>query len=139
MVNMYKTILVPIDMSHVVEGKANIDLAAQHAADGAKIILLSVVEEIPTWAAAQLPANIIEDSFETVRTEMKAIANASGMKLDVEVRSGHSYNTILDVAKENNVDLIIIASHSPGLQDYFLGSTAAKVVRHANCSVLVVR
>jgi nucleotide-binding universal stress UspA family protein len=136
---MYKTILVPIDMSHVIEGKANINLAAQHAADGAKIILLNVVEEIPTWAAAQLPANIIEDSFEAVRTEMKAIANASGMKLDVEVRPGHSYNTILDVAKEKNVDLIIIASHSPGLQDYFLGSTAAKVVRHAKCSVLVVR
>lgn len=136
---MYKTILVPIDMSHVVEGKANINLAAQHAADGAKIILLNVVEEIPTWAAAQLPANIIEDSFEAVRTEMKAIAKASGMKLDVEVRPGHSYNTILDVAKEKNVDLIIIASHSPGLQDYFLGSTAAKVVRHAKCSVLVVR
>ena len=139
MVNMYKTILVPIDMGHVVEGKANINLAAQHAADGAKIILLNVVEEIPTWAAAQLPANIIEDSFEIVRAEMKAIANASGMKLDVEVRAGHSYNTILDVAKENNAELIIIASHSPGLQDYFLGSTAAKVVRHANCSVLVVR
>jgi nucleotide-binding universal stress UspA family protein len=136
---MYKTILVPIDMSHVVEGKANINLAAQHAVDGAKIILLNVVEEIPTWAAAQLPANIIEDSFEAVRTEMQAIANASGMKLDVEVRPGHSYNTILDVAKEKNVDLIIIASHSPGLQDYFLGSTAAKVVRHAKCSVLVVR
>ena len=136
---MYKTILVPIDMSHVVEGKANINLAAQHAADGAKIILLNVVEEIPTWAAAQLPANIIEDSFEATKTEMKAIANASSIKTEVEVRAGHSYNTILDVAKEKNVDLIIIASHSPGLQDYFLGSTAAKVVRHANCSVLVVR
>jgi len=43
------------------------------------------------------------------------------------------------VAKEKDVDLIIIASHRPGLQDYFLGSTAAKVVRHATCSVLVVR
>ena len=139
MVNMYKTILVPIDMSHVVEGKANINLAAQHAADGAKIILLNVVEEIPTWAAAQLPADIIDQSFDAVRNDMKAIANASGMKMEVEVRAGHSYNTILDVAKENNVDLIIIASHRPGFQDYFLGSTAAKVVRHADCSVMVVR
>ncbi|MBT8435166.1 MAG: universal stress protein [Gammaproteobacteria bacterium] len=136
---MYKTILVPIDMGHVVEGKSTIDIAAQHSAEGVKIILLNVVEEIPTWAAAQLPANIIKDSFETVKTEMKAIATASGIKMDVEVRAGHSYNTILDVAKENNVDLIIIASHRPGLQDYFLGSTAAKVVRHADCSVLVVR
>jgi nucleotide-binding universal stress UspA family protein len=59
--------------------------------------------------------------------------------MDVEVRSGHSYKTILEVAEEKQVDLIIIASHRPGLQDYFLGSTAAKVVRHARCSVLVMR
>ena len=43
-----------------------------------------------------------------------------------------------DVARQQ-ADLIIIASHKPGFQDYFLGSTAAKVVRHAPCSVLVVR
>jgi nucleotide-binding universal stress UspA family protein len=97
---MYKTILVPIDMAHVVEGKANVDLAASHCAQGSKVILLN---------------------------------------MDVDVRVGHSYDTILKVAKERNVDLIIIASHRPGFQDYFLGSTAAKVVRHANCSVLVVR
>ncbi|MFT5506879.1 MAG: hypothetical protein ACI8XC_004607, partial [Gammaproteobacteria bacterium] len=36
---MFKTILVPIDMAHVVEGKTNIDIAAQHASEGAKIIL----------------------------------------------------------------------------------------------------
>ena len=61
------------------------------------------------------------------------------MKMQALVRTGHSYKTILEVAKEKDVDLIIIASHRPGLQDYFLGSTAAKVVRHADCSVLVVR
>lgn len=136
---MYKTILVPIEMAHVPEGKANIDLAAQHAAEGAKIILLNVVEDIPNWAAVELPAGLLEQSIETAQSELKAIATAAGLKMEVAVRTGHSYNTILDVAKEKDVDLIIIASHRPGLQDYFLGSTAAKVVRHANCSVLVVR
>ena len=136
---MYKTILVPIEMAHVAEGKANIDLAAQHAAEGAKIILLNVVEDIPNWAAVELPADLLDKSLESSQEELKAIANATGMKMQVIVRTGHSYNTILEVAKDNNVDLIIIASHRPGLQDYFLGSTAAKVVRHADCSVLVVR
>jgi len=136
---MYKTILVPIDMSHLAEGKANIDLAAQHAATGASIILLNVVEEIPNWAAVELPAGLLDKSLEASQTELKAIATAAGVKVDVEVRTGHSYNTILEVAEKKNADLIIIASHRPGLQDYFLGSTAAKVVRHANCSVLVVR
>ena len=136
---MFKTILVPIDMAHVAEGKANIDIAAQHAAAGAKIILLNVVEEIPIWAAAELPANLIPDSLSRAKKELSTIANATGQKLEVDVRDGRSYKTILEVAKEKQVDLIIIASHRPGLQDYFLGSTAAKVVRHATCSVLVIR
>jgi len=136
---MYKTILVPIDMAHVAEGKANIDLASQHAAAGASIILLNVVEEIPNWAAVELPSGLLDKSIHSSQSELKAIAAATGMKMKVEVRTGHSYNTILEVAEEENVDLIIIASHRPGLKDYFLGSTAAKVVRHANCSVLVVR
>ena len=136
---MFKTILVPIDMAHVVEGKANIDIAAQHASAGAKIILLNVVEEIPTWAAAELPANLVGDSMKRAQAELKAIANTTGMSMEVVIRSGHSYKTILEVAKENQAELIIIASHRPGLQDYFLGSTAAKVVRHATCSVLVMR
>ena len=53
---MYKNILVPIDMAHVAEGKAIIDVAIDHASEGAKIILLYVVEEIPNWAAVSLPA-----------------------------------------------------------------------------------
>jgi len=136
---MYKNILVPIDTGHVVEGKSIIDLAVKYSADDAKITLLNVVEDIPNWAAVNLPADLIDKSIETVQSELKAIATASGGKMDVEVRTGHSYNTILDVAEEKNADLIIIASHRPGLQDYFLGSTAAKVVRHASCSVLVAR
>jgi len=136
---MYKTILVPIDMAHVAEGKAIIDIAAKNAAEDTKIILLNVVEDIPTWAAVEIPKDIIDKSLESTQTNLRAIATASGIKMDVEVRTGHSYNTILDVAKEKRVDLIIVASHRPGLQTYFLGSTAAKVVRHADCSVLVVR
>ena len=136
---MFKTILVAIDMGHIAEGKSIIDIAAEHAAKDAKIILLNVVEEIPSWAAIELPSDIIEKSLKSSQQDLKAIVNASGMSMQVEVRIGHSYSTILDTAEDIGADLIIIASHRPGLQDYFLGSTAAKVVRHAKCSVLVVR
>ena len=136
---MYKTILVPIDMMHLAEGEAIVKLAASHAAQGSKIILLNVVEDIPNWAAVNLPVGVLDRSVESTKAELRAIAKASGVHMDVDVRTGHSYDTILEVAKEKDVNLIIIASHRPGLQDYFLGSTAAKVVRHANCSVLVVR
>lgn len=136
---MFKKVLVPVEMSHIIDGKANLDFAAQYANSGAQVILLHVIEEIPGWAAAELPVNLLDKSREKIQSELKAVANSSGIKMEAEVRTGHSYKTILDVAEEKQVDLIIIASHQPGLQDYFLGSTAAKVVRHATCSVLVMR
>ena len=136
---MYKTILVPIDIANLDKGKAMIDVAIAHASKGAQIIILNVVEEIPAWAAAEIPDDILDKSRQTSVDEMNAIAKESGIEMEVEVRMGHSYKTILDVAKEKSADMIIVASHRPGLQDYFLGSTAAKVVRHAKCSVLVIR
>ena len=136
---MYNTILVPIDMAHAEKGKSTIEIARKLSGEDTQILLLHVIEDIPNWVAAEMPAGILEKSRQSMQEELQAIANASSIKADVLIRSGHPYRTILDKADEEEVDLIIIASHKPGLQDYFLGSTAAKVVRHAKCSVLVVR
>ena len=54
------------------------------------------------------------------------------------VRVGNVYEEILKLADEIACDLIVMASHRPELKDYLLGPNAARVVRHANCSVLVV-
>jgi universal stress protein F len=53
--------------------------------------------------------------------------------------SGHAGRAIVDYASENNIDCIVMTSHKPGVEDLFLGSTAARVVRHAKCSVHVIR
>ncbi len=55
------------------------------------------------------------------------------------VGEGTVYEVILDMAEKVEADLIVMASHRPELQDYLLGPNAARVVRHAKCSVLVVR
>ena len=136
---MYKTILVPIDMSHIEEGKSTIEIAKKYGGENTRIILLHVIEEIPGWAAAEIPTGIMDQSRQSTQDELRAIASAASVKADVEIRSGHPYKTILEKAEEEEAELIVIASHKPGFQDYFLGSTAAKVVRHARCSVLVVR
>ena len=136
---MYKTIIVPIDLSHVEAGKAMIDVAKAHGDENTRIILLHVIEEMPKWVTVELPKDIIEASRKSTLEEIHAIAEAASVQVDVEIRSGHPYKNILEKAEEEDADLIIVASHTPGLQDYLLGSTAAKVVRHAKCSVLVVR
>jgi nucleotide-binding universal stress UspA family protein len=46
---------------------------------------------------------------------------------------------VIDEAKESAVDLIVVTSHRPQMSTYLLGSNAAKIVRHATCSVLVLR
>lgn len=136
---MYKSILVPIDMAHLDEWKSTLEAAATLGGGHADITLLNVVEDIPNWAAVELPRGIREKSLQDSKEELGTIASSASTDIKVEVRAGHPYKTILEVAEEKNVDLIIITSHKPDLQDYFLGSTAAKVVRHARCSVLVIR
>ena len=136
---MYKTILVPIDMAHIEKGKAMVDIATAQGNKDTQTILLNVVEEIPAWVASQLPSGMLDESRQYALEKLKAIADTANINVDVEVRAGHPYKTILEVADKSGAELIIVASHQPGLEDYFLGSTAAKIVRHAKCSVLVVR
>ncbi len=136
---MYKTILVPIDLAHLEKGKPMIGIALHIGDEDARIILVNVMEEIPGYAALELPQNLLVDAHKHAEEKLKAIAVAAGIKPDYAVLSGSAHNAILQIAEEQNVDLIIVGSHKPGLQDYFLGSTAARVVRHAKCTVLVSR
>ncbi len=58
---------------------------------------------------------------------------------EVLVKRGKPTTMILSVAQEIGADAIVVASHDPSIADYLLGSVAAYVVRHAHCSVFVVR
>ena len=135
---MYKSILIPVDLANVTKVNSLIDHASVHSSNS-KIILLNVVEDIPSWAAVELPRGILDKSVQSSLEKLEALVASASIEVEVEVRVGHPYKTILEVAEEKSAELIIVASHQPGLQNYFLGSTAAKVVRHATCSVLVVR
>ena len=136
---MYKSILIPVDLANVTRVNSLVDNASVHSSSNSKIILLNVVEEIPSWAAVELPRGILDKSVQSSLEKLKALAASASIEVEVEVRVGHPYKTILEVAEEKSAELIIVASHQPELQNFFLGSTAAKVVRHATCSVLVVR
>ncbi len=136
---MFKKILIPVDLSAAEKGKIMIDAAEKVSGDSSKILLLNVVEDIPAYVASELPRGILETTRENAETQLEDMAGASGRKMDTEVRAGSPATAILDAAEEIDADLIIVASHRPGLQDYLLGSTAGRVVRHAKCSVLVLR
>jgi len=134
---MYKTILVPIDLSHPDLGKKILGIARHVGGDRCRIIALYVSAEIPSFVAVEMPKGLLEANVADARAELEAIANEAGA--ESQVRTGNPSLVILEYAKKVGAELIVIASHRPGLQDYFLGSTAARVVRHSECAVLVDR
>lgn len=136
---MYKTILLPVDLAHLDEGKKTLGIALALMSEDTEIILLYVIEDIPNWTDIDLPLGFWEKTRESAREALESIAATTDKEVRIEVRSGHAYSTILKEAKAVNADLIILASHKPGLKDYFIGSNTTKVVSHADCSVLVVR
>lgn len=136
---MYDTILVPIDLTDSSKTELMIGTARQLANPNALIVLTHVVEDIPAYITTELPRDVLESRWEDARRGMDEVAASVGGRVEVEVRGGHPANTILEVAEEKGAQVIVIASHRPGLQDYLIGSTAARVVRHARCSVFVLR
>ena len=138
---MYKTIIVPIDLAHTELAPPMIAAAKGLADADAKIILLNVVEDVPVHVAAMLPeSENIQDKVEAnAKSVLDELVKASGIKAEVEVRHGHPPTAIIALAEEKDADLIIVASHRPDWHDFLIGSTAARVVRHAQRSVLVMR
>ena len=96
---------------------------------------------MPAYVAAQLPAELKKKAIADAGVRLKEFATEHGVDeiAEVVVREGHPSTKILEFANETSADIIVIASHDPGLVDYLLGSVAARVVRHAHCSVLVTR
>ena len=97
---------------------------------------MTVLEGIPAYVSVELPEGQIEENR---KRTLSALHEEVGDGIQCAVVTGHPGRTIVDYADEKGIDCIVIASHQPGLQDYFLGSTAARVVRHAHCAVHVVR
>ena len=136
---MFKTILLPVDVAHLDEGHKSLEVALKIMSPDTELILFYVMEDIPNWTDLDLPANFKENSMQSARKSLESIAETTDKKIQIEVRTGHAYSTILKEAEALNADLIILASHKPGLKDYFIGSNSTKVVSHASCSVVVVR
>ncbi len=139
---MIKTILVPIDVGKAEGGSAALSLAQGLAKlHGSKLVLLNVLEEVPGYVVAQLPEGFHDKVVAEAADSLREIAKSHQIAdmAEVVIREGNPSTEILEYAGEIGADMIVIASHDPGFADYFLGSVAARVVRHAHCSVLVAR
>lgn len=135
---MYKHILVAVEFDGEHDPEKSLQAAQALADKDARVTVLHVKEEIPAYAIAYMPKGYDIGLKETIQDQLSTLAQRFDSGVGVLV-TGHSSRTILEWAENNAVDCIIIASHRPGLQDYLIGSTASRVVSHAQCSVHVVR
>ncbi|TDE36709.1 universal stress protein [Antarcticimicrobium sediminis] len=135
---MYHNILIPVSFDSERDVTAPMKLAEILGTPEGQVTLLHVVEHIPGYAISYMPEDYLTEARTAVQTELEAMA-AKLPNARAVVIEGHSGRSILDWAETNKPDLIIVASHRPGMQDLLLGSTATQVVRHAKCAVHVVR
>ena len=134
---MYETILVPVDLSYPQQATRVLGIARKIGTGESRIVALYVSPDLPGFVGGELPEELLQRNLANARKELALHTHLAGA--ESEVLWGHPSMVILEYAKEISADLIIVSSHRPGLRDYFLGATAARVVRHAQCPVLVDR
>jgi nucleotide-binding universal stress UspA family protein len=149
---MPKRILVAIDLSQPdTLGRVIAAGVEQVAAAGGELTVMTVVPDFVAgldWRYAirgetggsedfDLRA-IVEETLARLN-EVVAEHVPEGMKADTIVRHGTIYEQVLDVADAIGADQIVVGALRPQLSDYLLGPNTARIVRHAKCSVNVIR
>jgi nucleotide-binding universal stress UspA family protein len=145
----FKRILVPLDGSALSERALPAARALARKFES-QILLLRVLDiPTPTTPTSQLEMTIgwvreaRQHTFEEARSYLEAIQGElceEGFDTRVLLRDRAPAEDILDVAKAENVDLIVISSHGRGgLARWTFGSVAERVARHSPCPVLLIR
>lgn len=140
---MFKKLLVPVDLTEPDLMKQAIDeaLALVKSSEG-QLRLVNVQSSVPIAFMDYVPPNFDDQLRLTAEQEIADVAAKIGYpreRLSTVVRFGAVYPEVLAEADDWGADLIVICSHRPTMATYLIGSSAKSIVRHAKCSVLVVR
>ncbi len=149
---MTSKVLVPIDLVDMPTMEKVLAAAVQQAQfDKAQLVVMTVVPDIIAgldWRYAirgEMHGSQEFDMKEIVAealqrlNEIVADRVPKGMQVETVARRGTVYEQVLEVAESMNVDQIVIGAHRPAVSDFLLGPNTARVVRHAKCSVNVIR
>ena len=145
---MFKSIVVGTDGSQTASEAVRqaIDLAGKI---GAKVELVSAYEPVSDQRLRQERTEAPEDvqwsispreDVDATLSEAEELAEEAGVQVEKHARQGDPADAILDVAEEQNADLIIVGNKGmTGAKRFLLGSVPNKVSHHAPCSVLIIR
>ena len=136
----HNTVVVPVDFSE--DSADAIRAGRERVADPAGLHVVHVVFPLDVRTHGLLPDEASDRSREEVaRKQLEMLVAAAGAAgAAVQVLVGDAGFQVADYAKKVAADLIIVPSHGyHGITRLLLGSTAERIIRHAHCSVLVLR
>ena len=143
---MTNSVLCAVDVSNGDDDIEVIKTAARMAAlDGDQ---LDVVAVVPDFGMSQVGSFFSKDHHDNMVAEAKeqlnalvtkAVGSAQNDNVRHVIATGRAYEEVLKLAQKTKASMIVIGAHKADLSDYLLGPNAARVVRHAVCSVYVVR
>ena len=141
---MYTDILLPVDLGNESSWAKALPTAIEYCeAFDSNLHVMTVMPDFRSPMVAQFFPDDHEgklmDNAKDVLHKFVADRVPEEIKVQHIVADGTIYKAIIETADDIGADLIIMGSHRPELQDYLLGPNAARVVRHSQKSVLVVR
>ncbi len=141
---MYTHILLPVDLGQESSWQKALPVAVEMCrAFGARLTVITVVPGFTMTVVEQyFPPDSQQRMIADTRAGLEKFVRENvpeGIAAESVVAEGKIYQEVIEAARKRGVDLIVMGSHSPELKDYLLGPNAARVVRHAENSVLVVR
>ena len=141
---MFDTLLLAVDVNDS-EGSLRCTQAAVSMASH-ESALLNVLNVVPDDGMAIVSASLSADhdaaAMDKARSALQAWVDdhvPDSIETALHVTRGTVYDQIIKVARDLRVEGIFVGAHSPALKDYLMGPNAARVARHAEQSVFVIR
>jgi nucleotide-binding universal stress UspA family protein len=141
---MYQNILLAVDLNDQSSWQRALPQAVEMCSAGStKLHVITVVPDFGmSIVSSYFPEGYEKEVGAKVMGNLKAFVAEhvpDGISVQHIVGSGNVYEAILKTADEVKADLIVIAAGRPDLKEFLLGPNAARVARHADVSVLIVR
>lgn len=140
---MFTKILVPLDLAERQVSDYAIHYAEAIAkAFDADIRLVNVQSLVPFAFLDYVPDDFNETVRRGLENELAEVAgemDRPSERISTALLFGPVYQTILKEAESWGSDVILVCSHRPGMERFLIGSNASAIVRHATCSVIVLR
>jgi universal stress protein F len=140
---MFHRIVLAVDLADPAVTPKGLDQAVELAVhSGGQLRLVNVQPLLPATFMEYVPADFDDEQERRAHIALREVAAKISLpkeRVSTVVLSGGVYHELLREATEWGADLVVVGSHRPVMSDYLLGSNAKTIVRHAQCSVLVVR